>query len=152
MPNKLLLTAAMLFLAMPFQPALAADFEIEAITAENPRLRATPPGARVTAGYLVIVNAGPEADRLIGGSMELAARTSVHQMKMVDNMMQMRPLEHGLELPAGSSTELKSGGYHLMFSGLTEQLMPGAEVRGTLIFETAGELPIVFVVEKIGSH
>ena len=43
-----------------------------------------------------ISNKGTAADRLIGGSTEVAARFEVHRMNMENGVMTMRPVEGGL--------------------------------------------------------
>ena len=52
--------------------------------------RATPAAAPVGAGYLALTNRGAQADRLIGGSTEVAARIEIHEMRMDDGEMKMR--------------------------------------------------------------
>ena len=39
-------------------------------------------------------------------------------MKMDGNIMRMRELEKGIEIPPGATVELKPGGFHIMFMGL----------------------------------
>src|SRR5579872_6509043 len=76
--------------------------------------RATPGGARVGGGHLTIKNQGPTADRLIGGSAEVAAKVQVHEMSMNDGVMTMRPVEQGLVIEPGKTVKLSPGGFHLM--------------------------------------
>jgi len=71
-----------------FSPAAIAQVEIE-----NAWARATPPAARVAGGYLVIRNAGPAPDRLIGASSPAAARVEMHVMGMENGVMKMRQVE-----------------------------------------------------------
>ncbi len=62
-------------------PAAAHQFKAGDLTLKHPWTRATPKGAKMGGGFVVIVNAGQGADRLVGGSLELAGRTEVHEMK-----------------------------------------------------------------------
>ena len=62
---------------------------------EAPWSRATPKGAAVGVGYLVIHNHGAAADRLIGGTADFAADVSVHEMSMDNGVMRMRELKVG---------------------------------------------------------
>lgn len=117
------------------------DLEIVA-----PLVRATPPNAPVSGGYLTISNHGSEPDRLIGGSAEFAARVEIHEMKMDGDVMQMRELENGLEIPAGGEVVLEPGGFHLMFMELGEMLKPGDKRKVTLEFEKAGAVELEFGV------
>lgn len=130
-------------------PAVAHEFKAGTLLLNHPWTRATAKGAEMGGGFVTIVNTGHEADRLVGGSFALAGRAEVHEMKMEGDVMKMRPLEGGLEIPAGATVELKPGSYHLMFMKLTAPLEAGATVKGSLTFEKAGEVPVEFAVEAI---
>lgn len=117
-----------------------------------PWTRATPPGAKVAGGYLTIENKASAADRLIGGSFEAASVVEVHEMAMDGGVMKMRALDKGVSLAAGGSTELKPGGYHLMFIDLKRPLKEGETVKGELVFEKAGKMPVNFKVMSIGAR
>jgi copper(I)-binding protein len=52
-----------------------------------------------------------------------------------------------LPIPAGETVTLEPGGKHIMFMGLDAPLLEGQEFAGTLVFETAGELDVMFKVE-----
>lgn len=111
--------------------------------------RATPPGAPVGGGYLTIKNTGTEADRLVGGSADFTAMVEVHEMKMDGDVMKMRKLSDGIEIPAGGEVVLKPGGYHLMFMKLSEQLQSGEMRKVTLEFEKAGSIELDFSVKTL---
>lgn len=125
-------------------PVKAGDLVIEA-----PWARATPKGAQVGGGYVRITNTGREADRLIGGSVPLADRVEVHEMSMSDNVMHMGPVAGGLEIPPGSTVELKPDGFHLMFQNLKETLKAGSNVKGTLVFQKAGAVDVDYAVRAM---
>ncbi len=112
---------------------------------------ATPAGAKVAGGYAVIANATANADRLVGGSFEAAGRVEVHEMTDVAGVMRMREVTGGLPVPANGQAELKPGGYHLMFMDLKRQLKEGETLKGTLVFEKAGAVPVEFAVRPLGS-
>ena len=113
--------------------------------------RATPGGARVAGGYVTIRNTGALPDRLIGGSLEAAGRVEIHEMAMVEGVMRMRDLANGLAIAPGATVELRPGGYHVMFLDLWRPLRQGETVRGTLVFERAGTVPVEFRVDAIGA-
>jgi copper(I)-binding protein len=125
---------------------------VGALVIESPWARATPGGAQVAGGYLKITNTGPEADRLIGGSLPVAAHVEVHEMAMADGVMKMRRLQHGLEIKPGETVELKPGGYHVMFMGLQAALKEGQRIKGTLVFQRAGTVEIDYRVAPIGAQ
>ena len=112
---------------------------------------ATPKGATVGAGYVMIQNHGATADTLIGGSADFAD-VQVHEMKKVGNVMQMRELKDGLAIPANGEVKLAPGGYHLMFVNLKKPLVKGEKDKVTLKFEHAGSVDIDFDVQGVGAR
>lgn len=129
----------------------AHEFKSGDIVVEHPWSRATPAGAKVAAGYLIITNNGSTPDRLIAVSGEIAGKTEVHEMAVDDKgVMTMRPVE-GIEIPPGSSVELKPGGYHIMFLQLSKPAMEGQPFKGSLTLEKAGTIDVEFAVEKMGA-
>lgn len=129
---------------------VAHDFKIGAIEIEHPWARATPKGASLGGGYVKLTNTGKEPDRLIGGSIPIAARFEIHQMSMTNGVMQMRPVTGGLEIKPGESLELKPGSYHLMFLDLKAPLVAKQPLKGTLAFEKAGTVEIEYTVVPVG--
>jgi copper(I)-binding protein len=109
----------------------------------NPWARATPGGATVGAGYLTITNKGPDTDRLIGGSVAPASRIELHTMAMENGIAKMRPLS-SVEIKPGATVEFTPGGMHMMFVGLKQPLKQGQTLKGTLVFEKAGTVPVEF--------
>ena len=124
-------------------PVKAGDLEIDGAWA-----RAMLPGQPTGGAYLTVVNKGAAADKLIGASSPAAGKVEVHTMSMKDNVMVMRPVEGGLEIPAGGSVELKQGGEHLMFMAVKEPFKEGASVPVTLEFEKAGKVEVTLPVKS----
>jgi hypothetical protein len=56
-------------------------------------------------------------------------------MAMEGDVMRMRALPQGLELPAGKPVELKPGGYHVMLINLKQPVKAGDTVPVTLVVE-----------------
>jgi copper(I)-binding protein len=121
------------------------DLEIE-----KPWARATPPGAAIGGGYLVIRNKGTAADRLVGVTSPASARVEIHEMTMEKDVMRMREVK-GVDVPAKKSVELKPGGYHLMLIELKAPLKPGDKVPVTLRFEKAGDVKAELAVGAMAS-
>ena len=92
--------------------------------------------------YLTIENAGDEDDRLISASSDVATAVELHDVNMVDGVMQMRQVEAGIEIPAGETTELKPQGLHIMLIGLNQSLEVGDMIEVELEFEDAGSMTI----------
>jgi periplasmic copper chaperone A len=70
--------------------ASAQEFKVGDIVISNPWSRATPMGAKVGGGYLVIENRGNRPDRLLGGSVEGAAGFEIHDVAVEHGVMRMR--------------------------------------------------------------
>ena len=74
---------------------------------------------------------------LVSASTPVAGVAEVHQMKMEGEVMKMRAVKGGLQLPAGKTVELSPGGYHLMMMDLKAALPKGSTVPMTLVFKDA---------------
>lgn len=104
------------------------------------------PGQPVGAGYLIIENTGSGADRLLSVTSAVSPDVEIHEMKMEGDVMKMRALSDGLELPAGGTVELKPGGFHLMFMGVAAPFKEGDALAVKLKFEKAGEVELTLPV------
>jgi len=152
---RMLFFVAALAAALPLRATgqeAPRSYKLGALVIETPWIRATPAGARVAGGYVRITNNGPTPDRLMGGSLPLAAAVQVHEMSMSDGVMKMRQLQDGLEIAPGKTVELKPGGYHLMFTGLREGLKDKQTIKGTLAFDKAGTIEVEYHVAPIGAQ
>lgn len=136
-----------LFLA---SPALAGD-----IMVHDPYARASTMNATSGAAFMMIHNNGDQADRLIDVSSPVAKKVELHtHLEDANGVMKMMHVEEGFELPAGGTIELKRGGHHVMFMGITDAFEQGDMVPVTLTFEKAGEMQIDVPVdlERKGDH
>ncbi|WP_448952666.1 copper chaperone PCu(A)C [Labrys neptuniae] len=132
-------------------PALAHDYKAGTLEIAHPWTRATPQGAPVAGGYTIIENKGDQPDKLIGGSFAASSGFSIHEMSSKDGIMKMAPVEGGLEIPAHGKVELSPSAFHLMFTGLKQQLKANQSIDGTLVFEKAGTVAVKFKVEALGA-
>ena len=112
-----------------------------------PFTRATLPNAPVGGGFLTIENTGTEADRLVSVTSTVAGATQIHEMAMQGDVMKMRELTDGLEIPAGETVVLAPGGFHIMFMGLKQAFVEGETVAVTLTFEKAGAVEVRLPVQ-----
>lgn len=119
----------------------AGDLQIE-----NAFARETLPNQPVAGAFMTVTNAGNAPDRLIGGTSTAAGRIEIHEMAMQGDVMKMRALEAGLDVPAGETVELKPGGYHVMMFDLSDALKEGDTISLTLEFANAGEVTVPVVV------
>ena len=131
--------------------AAAQDYSVGSIQIAKPWTRATPKGSSVAGAYMSISNKGAAADRLVGGSTDVAARFEVHRMNVENGVMTMRPVDGGLEIKPGETVELKPGSFHVMLIGLKKPLEKGQRVKATLEFANAGKVDVEYAVEAIGA-
>jgi copper(I)-binding protein len=131
--------------------ALGHGYKAGTLSISHPWTRATPAGATVAGGYLVITNKGDVSERLTGGSTEAGNGIEVHEMAESEGIMRMRKLADGLAIPPGATVELKPAGSHLMILGLKRPLVEGEMVKATLLFEKAGPVEIELEVSAMGT-
>ncbi|MBB1251086.1 copper chaperone PCu(A)C [Rhizobium sp. G21] len=143
--KKTFIRAAVMAAIFAAAPALAHEYKLGQIEIDHPYSRAMLPGAAVGGGYLKIVNHG-EADRLLRVTTSRAKSTQLHEMQMGDDVMTMREMTDGLEIPAHGVLELKPGAFHVMFMNVAEPFKEGERVKATLTFEKAGSVDVDFVV------
>ena len=140
--------ALLLLLAVVATPVLAQ------IKIENGWSRATPPGAKIAAGYLTIRNASKTADKLVAAASPAAEKVETHVTVKEGDIFRMREVK-GYDIPAGGAFELKPGGAHLMLVNIKAPLKEGDKVPLTLRFERAGELKTELHVGRLsetGQH
>jgi periplasmic copper chaperone A len=146
------LAYAVLFAALLAMPGRAEEVNAGDLVITQAWSRATPGGAKIAGAYLTIENRGSTADRLIGGSGNVAARVEVHEMAMKNGVMTMRSLDKGLAIEPGKTVKLAPGGYHLMLFDLKNPLKQGDKVPLTLEFEKAGNVNLSFEVQGVGAQ
>ncbi|MBN9512381.1 MAG: copper chaperone PCu(A)C [Alphaproteobacteria bacterium] len=132
-------------------PALAQDYKVGSLEIGKPWTRATPPSAQSGGGFLTITNKGTTPDRLVAVRTTASNKAEIHEMKMDGNVMRMRELEKGLEIPPGATVELKPGSYHLMFMELKAPFAKDARIPATLVFEKAGSVDVELSVAAMGA-
>lgn len=103
------------------------------VTVKEPWVRGTVAEQKATGAFMQL-NSAADA-RLVEVKSPVANIVEVHEMTMVDNMMKMRAVQGGLELPAGKTVELKPGSYHIMLIDLKAPLKEGATVPLTLVVQ-----------------
>ena len=132
--------------------AWAQDYKLGSLEISQPWTRATAPTAKTGGGFVTITNKGTTPDRLIAARSATSAKAEIHEMKMDGNVMRMREVEKGLEIPAGGSVTLAPGGLHLMLMELKGPLKQGTRVPVTLVFEKAGKVDVELSVEAMGTQ
>ena len=115
--------------------ALASGASQAQTTVTEPWVRATVAQQKASGLFARITSA--QGARLVSASSPLAGVVEIHEMRMDGDVMRMRALPRGLELPAGKPVELAPGGYHLMLMDLKQPLKVGDTVAVTLVIEGA---------------
>ena len=103
------------------------------VTVKDPWVRATVPAMQATGAFMQITSA--QDARLVEVKSPVAGVVEIHEMAMDKDVMKMRALPNGLDLPAGKNVELKPGGYHVMLMALKQQVKEGDTVPMTLVVE-----------------
>ena len=134
------------------QPVLAGEIMFSSL-----QFRATVGSMSSSAAYVSIMNHGKMADRLLDATSNLARKTELHLMEMDNGVMKMRPVEDGIDIPAGKTIHLAPSGYHVMLIGLNAPLTADSMFEITLLFQNAGEKTIKGMAMlpsalKVGDH
>jgi copper(I)-binding protein len=130
--------------------SLAHEYKIGNLKILHPYIIEMPPGAKIGGGYMEIVNTGNQSDNLSLVTVDFAKVAEIHEMKTENDVIKMRKIIGGLEIPAKDFTELKHEGYHIMFMNLLKPMIRGETHEGTLYFEKAGNVKVIFTIEKMG--
>jgi len=134
--------------ALLLMAALAAAPAMAQVKIDNGWARATAPGSKIAAGYMVIHNQAAVPDRLIAASSPVAEKVETHVTFREGDVFRMREVK-AYEIPARGAFELKPGGAHLMFVNIKAPFKEGDKVPLTLRFERAGEVKTELPVGRL---
>lgn len=118
----------------------AADIEIKEAV-----IRPTITGMNVTAIFMKITNNTDKDIRLTNITGKFAPTFELHNMEMHNGKMVMRPVESIL-IKSKSTTELKSGGFHVMVFDAPKPILKTKVYGAKLMFDNKEE---VFVTIKV---
>ena len=135
--------AVLLLLAMS---ARSSDYKAGDLAITDPWSRPTPPIASVGAVYFSITNAGRKADRLLAIGSPIARQAEIHESRVVNGTVEMRPVEW-IECPPGATVRIEPGGLHVMLLGLTHPLAAGTTFPLSLRFRDAGSVTVQVAVK-----
>jgi len=112
----------------------------------EPWIRYTGPDVPA-GGFMVLANSGSQDDALLSASSPHFTSIELHEtVEGSDGMMAMQPVT-SIPVPAGGTTELKPGSYHMMLFDPVDGLEVGQSVDITLTFERGGTVTIQAVVQ-----
>ena len=151
------MTTTKSFLALAAATLLSTVALAQTVVVKGAWARATVQGQKATGAFMQLT--AKDKAHLVSVSSPVAGLAEVHEMKMVGDVMQMRAVQGGLELPAGKAVELKPGGFHVMLMDLKTPLIKDTTVPLTLVFKdskgveskTQLTVPVSFVAPA-GGH
>jgi len=115
----------------------------------DPVINATPPGSKVTAGYMTLVNE-TDTDIIITRAFSpTIPKIEIHLSSMKNDVAKMEKQE-SVTIKAGESLEFQHGSYHLMLMELTEPLVED-QLVDIIIDSSVGEFLIEMPVKRIGA-
>lgn len=116
---------------------------------EDAWVRAVPPGARMTAGYLTVYNPGPDALVIVGAESPLFGSVEMHGTVTVDGMARMRQQET-VTVPAGEAVAFEPGGLHLMLMQAVDEIPSSGTLEMALLLEGGERLEFLAPVGQPG--
>ena len=126
----------MKFKALSLIAALAAGTVFaQTVEVKDAWARTSVPGQKATGAFMKLT--AKDGAKLVAIATPAAGVAEVHEMKMDGDVMKMRAVPGGLDLPAGKTVELKPGGYHVMLMDLKAALPKDSTVPMTLTFKDA---------------
>jgi periplasmic copper chaperone A len=126
--------------------AQSQEVKLGDLVISQPWSRAAPSGSDLASSYLTIENKGTTADRLVGGSTDVAEKLEIQQTSMNGGATTAQPVEGGLAISPGEKVVFAPGGYKLALLKLKSRLKKGSKVSITLAFEKAGQVTMPFDV------
>lgn len=122
-------------------PAMAEPARTGAITIEQAWARATTPGAKTGAAYLVIRNDASQPERIVSLAAPVAGQAMTHETKRQGDIHTMTE-NTAPTVPARGSLTMEPGGLHVMLMDLKSGLKPGQEFPLTVTFERSGAVQV----------
>jgi periplasmic copper chaperone A len=97
------------------------------------------------------VHGGPTAETLTDVTSPVVIRAEMHDETKMGAMTSMKPIESGVEIPAGGAVEFKPGGKHVMLFKVSPYLIPKQTFPLVLMFASGEKLEIEATVNKAGT-
>ena len=131
-------------------PAVTAhEYAQKNITVDHPWSKPTPSLSEYGVAYFNVSNSGQTDDLLLEINIpdEIAKSASIHDVIHDGEMMRMREVTNGKQIPAGSTIKFQPGGSHIMLEGLPKPLKLDDKFIIELVFAHAGNVPVEIWVE-----
>lgn len=134
---------ALLLGALLATPVWAAGVKVE-----NAWIREPAPGQTVVGGFMDLTSDTDAS--LTQVKSPAAGMVELHEMKMLGDVMQMRPLGK-IDLPKGKTVKLEPGSLHLMLEKLKKPLKAGDKVPLTLMIKSGGKTEEIAATAEVRS-
>ena len=132
------------FLSLWSASLVAADFPMIV----DPVVNATPPGSKVTAGYLTLINKSDKNITITGAYSPTISQVEIHLSSIKNDVASMEK-QDTVTIEAGETLAFTHGSYHLMLMQLTEPLKENDTVD-IILTTSVGEMLIEMPVRKAG--
>lgn len=119
----------------------------DVVAVMNAWVREAHPNAIVNAGYMTLLNAGDDTVTVKSVTSSSFGSVEVHEMSMVDGMMEMRELK-ALKIASGGMVKLAPGGKHLMLKAPKKRFVDGDQVTLVLEFESGVKQTLLVKVKS----
>ncbi len=139
--------AGTVFSLFAVHAAMAGEYQVGNIELDDLWVRASVPGQVNGAGYLEIDNKSSAEDKLIAVESAASKRIELHTIINENGVAKMREVQGGIPISAKGKTNLKPGGYHVMFIQLNGPFKVGEKVDAVMKFEKAGSVNVQFKVK-----
>jgi len=114
----------------------------------DPVVNATPPGAKVTAGYFTIVNETNKKIIITGAYSPTIPKVEIHLSSVKDDVASMKK-QDSVSIEAGGKLAFEHGSYHIMLMELTKPLKDN-DLVDIILSTNIGEMLIEMPVRKSG--
>lgn len=125
-------------------------FQNEGITLTNPFARKAKKSQN-SAAFVGVKNTGTKDVKILTATSNVAKTIELHTSFEEDGIHKMRPVK-SIDVAAGSTTELKSGGYHVMLIDLVKDLEPGQTISVTLNLDNGTTLTTDYKIKGCCGH
>lgn len=119
----------------------ADSFKPVSIEVDRPIVYPESKGSKTAIGLMRIRNKGGTADRLLRASSDKSGPVQLKRTYMVEGDPVARTVQ-SIDVPAGSSVEMKTSGYYLVFDRVGEELKDKGTFPVVLEFMVAGKVPL----------
>jgi periplasmic copper chaperone A len=120
---------------------------IEGVANAEVRLPAAP--GRPGVGYFSVTG-GAKDSQLMSVSSPKIVRIELHESMQMGGTMQMKPLDSGVSILAGTTVKFSPGGRHAMLFDINPAVKPGAKVPLTFAYADGHKVEVEAVVKAPG--